>query len=69
MKLFTVGEEVDHVLGDHACPECLEGYPERCRCGGLIHGASTDEADMDGNPVLVTACDACGRSEDMLDEV
>jgi hypothetical protein len=69
VKLFTVGEEVEHVSGNHGCPECVDGYPEPCRCGGLIHGASTGETDTDGNPVLVTACDACGRSEDMLDEV
>jgi hypothetical protein len=34
-----------------------------------MHAASTGEADADGNVPLITACDACGRSEDMLDEV
>jgi hypothetical protein len=69
VKLFTVGEEVNHRAGDHECPECYEEYPEPCRCGGLMHGASTGEEDEDGNVRLVTACDRCGRSEDMLDEV
>lgn len=68
MKLFTVGNEVDHRAGDRGCPECVEGYPEPCRCGGWMHAADTGEEDADGNATLVTACDACGRSEDMLDE-
>jgi hypothetical protein len=69
MRLFTVGEEVNHQIGDHDCPVCVEGYPEPCRCGGLMHAASTGEEDADGNLVLVTCCDVCGRSEDQLDEV
>jgi hypothetical protein len=67
--LFTLGTEVNHRVGDHACPACQESYPEPCRCGGLVHAASTGEEDADGNPVLVTGCDVCGRSEDQLDEV
>jgi hypothetical protein len=67
--LFTLGAEDNHTVGDHACPACLETYPAPCRCGGLLHAASTRDEDTDGNPVLVTACDVCGRSEDQLDEV
>ena len=69
MRLFTLSEEVNHRVGDQACPVCVEEYPEPCRCGGLMHAASTGEEDADGNLVLVTACDMCGRSEDQLDEV
>ncbi len=68
MALFAVGEEVNHRVGDRACPECWEAYPEPCRCGGLIHAGGGAEIDPDGNVVLVTRCDQCGRSEDQLDE-
>jgi hypothetical protein len=34
-----------------------------------MHAAETGEEDADGNPVVVTACDVCGRAEDQLDEV
>jgi hypothetical protein len=64
MKLFVVGTEVNHRVGDSQCPECWEQYPEPCHCGGLMHAASTDEEDADGNVLLVTQCDQCGRSED-----
>lgn len=69
MELFTVGNESNHHAHDRACPECLEDYPEPCRCGGLMHAAGGEEEDPDENPVLVTRCDQCGRSEDQLDEV
>jgi hypothetical protein len=62
-QLFTVGEEATHVVGDPRCPECLEAYPERCRCGGLIHAAS-GEQDEEGAEWPVTRCDRCGRSEE-----
>jgi hypothetical protein len=69
MRLFTLGEEVNHRIADHECPVCAEEYPEPCRCGGLMHAGPTGEEDADGNLVLVTACDVCGRAEDQLDEV
>jgi hypothetical protein len=69
MALFIVGEEVNHKIGDRQCAECYEEYPEPCRCGGLMHAAATEEEDADGNVVLVTVCDRCGRSEDQLDEM
>ena len=69
VRLFTLGAEDNHTVGDHACPACLENYPEPCRCGGLVHATAGEEQDTEGNPVLVTACDVCGRSEDQLDEV
>jgi hypothetical protein len=69
MKTFPLGETVNHRAGDHACPVCTEDYPEPCRCGGLMHAVPTGEEDPDGHPVMVTACDACGRSEDQLDEM
>jgi hypothetical protein len=68
MKLFTVGEEANHRVGDGACPECWEEYPEPCRCGGLMHAGGTAEEDEDGNVSLATSCDRCGRSELDLEE-
>jgi hypothetical protein len=68
MEVFTVGEEIHH-RGDPGCAECWEGYPEPCPCGGLIHAAATSDEDTDGNVVLATVCDQCGRSEDELDNV
>lgn len=67
MKLFTVGEEVNHRVGDPRCPECWEGYPLPCPCGGLMHAAGGGEEDEDGNVWLETRCDQCGRSEEQLD--
>ena len=64
MKLFTVGTEVNHHVGNGQCPECWEQYPEPCPCGGLMHAAAGDEQDADGNMVPITQCDQCGRSED-----
>jgi hypothetical protein len=68
MKLFVVGEETNHHVGDLQCPVCWESYPERCACGGLIHAAGGEEEDADGNVLLVTLCDQCGRSQDQLEE-
>jgi hypothetical protein len=67
-RFLTLGTDVDHRVGDHGCPACVESYPEPCRCGGLIH-ATLGEPDAEGTPVFLTACDVCGRSEDQLDEV
>jgi len=67
-KLFAVGEEINHHAGDPQCPECWEEYPELCRCGGLMHAAGGEEEDEDGNVLLATRCDGCGRSEEELGE-
>jgi hypothetical protein len=69
MALFTVGDVDTHHRGDRQCPECSESYPEICRCSGLMHASDTGEEDGEGNPVIVTLCDQCGRSEDDLDAV
>ena len=69
MALFTVGEVGGHGVGDQRCPACSEEYPEPCRCGGLMHATDSTAEDPDGNVLLVTMCDQCGRSEDQLDEV
>jgi hypothetical protein len=69
MVLFTVAEQLDHHVGDTTCPACSETYPAPCPCGGLIHAAASDDADLDGNPIVATRCDQCGRSEDALDLV
>jgi hypothetical protein len=67
MRLLTVGEETGHHVGDPQCPECVEEYPERCRCQGLIHAAEGME-DEGGEVLIVTKCDVCGRSEEELAE-
>ncbi len=68
MRLFAVGEEINHCVGDPTCPQCWEEYPEPCRCGGFIHAAGGGEEDEEGNVLLVTQCDRCGRSEEQLEE-
>lgn len=65
-RVFTVGEEITHVVGDPQCPECLEEYPEPCACGGLIHAAS-GESDVEGEEWPLTRCDRCGRSEEEIE--
>jgi hypothetical protein len=64
--LFTIADETMHVVGHPACPECLEEYPEKCPCGGLIH-AARGEQDLDGADWPLTRCDRCGRSEEDLE--
>ena len=64
-QAFTVGEETTHLVNDAQCPECLEEYPKRCECGGLIH-AGSGEADAEGGEWPATKCDRCARSEDEM---
>jgi hypothetical protein len=66
-KVFSVGEERTHVVGDRECPDCWESYPVPCPCGGLIHAAGEDE-DTEGAEVpATTRCDRCGRSEEEIE--
>jgi hypothetical protein len=67
MKVFTVGNEPTHRVGDAQCPECWEAYPEPCPCGGLMHAAGSEEGEGDRDMWLATLCDRCGRSEDAID--
>jgi hypothetical protein len=64
--LLTIGDETTHVVGDGSCPECPDGYPEACPCGGLMHAAG-GETDPEGAEWPTTRCDQCGRSEEDLD--
>jgi hypothetical protein len=68
MKLFAVEEAVIHHVGDSACPECLEDYPESCLCGGMIHAEAVGAEDEDGNLLSRTRCDRCHRSRQDVDE-
>lgn len=68
MDMFAVGEDVNHRRGDARCPACAAQYPEPCRCGGLVHASAGDAEDLDGNPLLSTRCDHCGRSDEDLAE-
>ena len=63
-RLFTVGEETTHLAGDRSCPECWEGYPGPCPCGGLIHAAGEAETSEGAEEPADTRCDRCGRSEE-----
>lgn len=67
MRLFAVGEETNHHVGDRQCPACWEDYPVPCRCGGLMHAGGPGEEDEDGNLWPVTRCDGCGRSEEEIE--
>ena len=64
MADLMLGDEV-HTIGDPQCPMCVEEYPEPCECGGLIHGTPQD--DGENEVIVVTRCDACGRSEEDLE--
>lgn len=64
MHLFTVIEDLAHHVDDLTCPMCAEEYPEPCGCGGLMHGEVSEVPDADGNDVIITRCDRCGRAED-----
>jgi hypothetical protein len=68
MDTFIVGEELNHRPGDPRCPACVPDFPEPCRCGGLMHASLGNDEDLDGDPLLATRCDQCGRSEDDLAE-
>jgi hypothetical protein len=65
-RLFTVGEESTHRLGEPDCPECWEEYPAPCPCGGLMH-AGAGEEDPDNVEWPTTQCDRCGRSEEEIE--
>ncbi|MEA3276685.1 MAG: hypothetical protein U9Q81_15600 [Pseudomonadota bacterium] len=48
----------DHTSGKRACPVCERGYPQLCRCGGLVHA---EVVKVEGNGYLqITRCDRCG---------
>jgi hypothetical protein len=68
METFTIRGETSHRIGDHACPMCPENYPEPCGCGALMHAEAGAEQDIEGNDVLDTRCERCGRAEDDLDQ-
>ena len=65
-RLLALGDDPMHVVGDAGCPRCVEGYPEPCPCGGLLHGGA-GEADAEGTEWPDTLCDRCGRSEETVD--
>jgi hypothetical protein len=67
MSFFALETEVQHEVGNPHCPECCEEFPVPCRCGGLIH-AVEGEPDIEGDVVLVTECDQCGRSLEQSEE-
>ncbi len=58
----------DHFVGDSGCPACGNPYPQRCGCGGLIHGQIDWEGSAEievaaGDEVYLTGCDRCGKRE------
>lgn len=68
MEMFEVGEDLTHRKGDRRCPACAPELPEPCRCGGLVHASAGADEDPDGNPLVSTRCDQCGRSDEDLAE-
>jgi len=59
-KTFSFGDvDYPHEIGNRNCPECWDGYPKKCLCGGLIHAQFGDE-DSDCNYWLYQDCDKCG---------
>ena len=66
---FVLEDQV-HFRDDRRCPACASEYPQPCRCGGLVHGASGLAAPRGSETVgaiegdseaVSTRCDACGR--------
>ena len=49
----------EHPIGDRRCNECYIGYPNKCRCGGLIHAEFVKES-WEGFKKIETLCDKCG---------
>jgi len=41
MSFINIGSS-KHQVGQSSCDECLNGYPRKCCCGGMIH------AEFDG---------------------
>jgi hypothetical protein len=68
METFAIGDDRGHRVGDGRCAACAAEFPEPCQCGGLVHAASGEAEDLDGNPILSTRCDQCGRSDEDLAE-
>jgi hypothetical protein len=73
MASVFVLDDQTHVGADRQCPACASDYPQPCRCGGLMHGASADAvaegsettgAIEGAGAAVSTRCDVCGRSED-----
>lgn len=48
----------EHNIGNEKCPGCDNGYPMKCKCGGLIHCSWTDEFP-DGLQAYSYKCDKC----------
>lgn len=61
LKYITLwGKPDKHFVSDIYCEACYNGnYPQRCKCGGLIHAILRDE-DSDEYPIdLYRRCDRC----------
>jgi hypothetical protein len=63
MRRFSVpnsqSDGSNHRSGDSNCPQCWDGHPHKCKCGGLIH-CEYDGEDPDGLYRLACVCDVCG---------
>jgi hypothetical protein len=68
MEKFSIGDDVSHRVGDAQCSACATEFPEPCRCGGLVHASLGEEEDLEGNALMSTRCDQCGRTDEDLAE-
>lgn len=59
MELFKVAN-YKHNVGDRRCCECWAGFPQRCKCKGLIHAQFVKE-NWEGELNVQLACDNCGE--------
>jgi len=48
-----------HSIGDPYCNGCFGGWPEKCKCGGLIHSQFWDYG-AGWEPLVKHKCDSCG---------
>ncbi len=48
------------------CCTCMNGYPKKCNCGGLIHVEDTESESF--GTLLVFRCDKCNFVFDIQEE-
>ncbi len=63
----TCSAEIKHRNSHHAeCCTCMNGYPKKCDCGGLIHVEETVSENF--GTLVVFRCDKCNFVFDIQEE-
>lgn len=58
-----------HAAGDPKCEacdshSCFGEFPQKCRCGGLVHSDGDDEDRETGSLFTMSECDVCKEGFD-----